>query len=480
MAGAADGTRSSLPQRRRAFPPASAAGSTSGRRGPSNQDRIVRMTTTSDAPTTNSSCDRCCATQAAEQLNSSCFCGGLQLGALTEALRSAPGTTDVSALIAERCPYLFSPLPVFISDAQSRQMEELIAAVESVVAMPSYRALVLEGASEIARHPQRARSVFFGYDFHLEGERIGLIEINTNAGGALLNAALARAQNPCGALADQGAVNGAEGAPGFEERIVEMFIEEWRLGGKERPLRRVAIVDTAPENQYLYPEFLLFRRLFERNGIEAVIADPEELKWDGEHLRHEGRVVDLVYNRLTDFALEQPASAAIRAAYLLDAAVVTPHPQAHALYADKRNLALLTDPARLEALGVPEATREILLRGIPRTEVVLPGQADRLWAARRGLFFKPTAGFGGRAAYRGDKLTKRAWQDILGGEYVAQAIMAPSERMAGSAEAPEKLKFDIRSYCYAGQVQWTAARVYQGQTTNFRTPGGGFAVVYRV
>lgn len=170
----------------------------------------------------------------------------------------------------------------------------------------------------------------------------------------------------------------------------------------------------------------------------------------------------------------------MRAAYLAGAAVVTPHPQAHALYADKRNLALLTDPLRLAELGVPAAARAVLLEGIPRTEVVPADQAERLWAARRSLFFKPTAGFGGRAAYRGDKLTRRAWQDILEGEYVAQSIMAPPERMAGSAQAPEKLKFDIRSYCYDGKVKWTAARVYQGQTTNFRTPGGGFAVVYRV
>jgi hypothetical protein len=40
------------------------------------------------------------------------------------------------------------------------------------------------------------------------------------------------------------------------------------------------------------------------------------------------------------------------------------------------------------------------------------------------------------------------------------------------------MKFDLRAYAYAGEVQWTAARLYQGQTTNFRTPGGGFAPVY--
>jgi len=40
------------------------------------------------------------------------------------------------------------------------------------------------------------------------------------------------------------------------------------------------------------------------------------------------------------------------------------------------------------------------------------------------------------------------------------------------------LKFDLRDYVYDGRVQWLAARLYQGQTTNFRTPGGGFAPVY--
>jgi hypothetical protein len=38
----------------------------------------------------------------------------------------------------------------------------------------------------------------------------------------------------------------------------------------------------------------------------------------------------------------------------------------------------------------------------------------------------------------------------------------------------------VRSYVYNGQLQWVAARIYQGQTTNFRTPGGGFAAVYNL
>ena len=39
---------------------------------------------------------------------------------------------------------------------------------------------------------------------------------------------------------------------------------------------------------------------------------------------------------------------------------------------------------------------------------------------------------------------------------------------------------DLRNYVYRGAVQLVSARLYQGQTTNFRTPGGGFAAVFPV
>ncbi len=40
------------------------------------------------------------------------------------------------------------------------------------------------------------------------------------------------------------------------------------------------------------------------------------------------------------------------------------------------------------------------------------------------------------------------------------------------------MKVDVRNYAYDATVQLQAARLYQGQTTNFRTPGGGFAPVF--
>ncbi|WP_370868780.1 hypothetical protein, partial [Polaromonas sp.] len=413
-----------------------------------------------------------------EALNSACFCISLDTGALGRALESEIGQPGLFELVRERCPYLFAARPVFVSQAHLARMAELVRAIESVVALPAYRAQVLAQAPAIARHdPGGARGVFFGYDFHVTEGGFGLIEINTNAGGAMLNAVLTRAQRACCPAMEHLLPTPAT-ADALEDRIVAMFRREWALSSHDRPLRSIAIVDEAPAQQYLYPEFLLFQQLFRRHGLQAVIADPADFTLRDGVLRHGELAIDLVYNRLTDFSLTSPASATLRAAYLQHAMVLTPHPQAHALYADKRNLTLLSDAARLQALGVPQATQAVLLASIPHTEVVEPENAERLWRDRKRLFFKPFAGFGGRAAYRGDKLTQRVWQEILSGDYVAQALVSPGERTISDQEPAQVLKFDLRDYTYDGQVQWVAARLYQGQTTNFRTPGGGFAPVY--
>jgi hypothetical protein len=40
-----------------------------------------------------------------------------------------------------------------------------------------------------------------------------------------------------------------------------------------------------------------------------------------------------------------------------------------------------------------------------------------------------------------------------------------------------ELRVDVRNFAYGGETWLRAARLYRGQTTNFRTVGGGFAPV---
>ncbi len=417
----------------------------------------------------------------AQALNRDCDCASLDRAALAHALDAQTGG-GLAALVAERWPHAFAAEPVFVAPGALERIADVVHAVEAAVATPAWQQQALAHAPAPAQVASGARGVFFGYDFHVAGERVGLIEVNTNAGGAMLAATLARAQRAC-CTPMHALLPTPERVAAFEQAIVDMFVAEWHAAGRGGTPATIAIVDDAPPAQFLYPEFVLFERLFERHGLGAVIADAAALEWRDGRLWHADRAIDLVYNRLTDFYLADPAHAALRAAHAAGAVVLTPHPRAHALHADKRRLAWLGNTDRMREFGVPDGARRVLAEHVPATELVDASNADSLWARRRELFFKPAAGYGSRAAYRGDKLTHGTWRDILAaGDYVAQQWVAPGERwIAASGDGGDAgrraLKFDVRAWVYDGTVQWVAARLYQGQTTNMRTPGGGFAPV---
>lgn len=418
----------------------------------------------------SSGCNADCASPA-ELLNHDCFCTTLNREQLDRILRA----DDINQDVLATHPQLFSNTTVFISPAQLQQMRDIVHAVGRVVSLPAYTKDVLARGSPIARYNPGTSGVFMGYDFHLSEQGPQIIEINTNAGGAFLNAALVSAQTECcraaGTLLPLLKTQ-------FDQEFVQMFLREWQLQRGDQPLTRIAIVDENPSQQFLYPEFKMAQRLFEINGINATIADPSELQFNGGQLVHQGQVIDLVYNRLTDFSLAGESLAALCSAYEMGSVVLTPNPHQYALYADKRNLVILGDAAQLERLGASETDIELLSAAIPKTQAVTADNAENLWAIRKQLFFKPASGFGSRAAYRGDKLTKRVWDEILQGDYVAQQIVLPSERGILVDKEQTALKMDIRAYVYNGEIQLLAARLYQGQTTNFRTQGGGFAPVF--
>jgi hypothetical protein len=418
--------------------------------------------------------------QRAKQLNSQCRCVSLNREAMRAELWQYQGDLNLYQMIVEDRPHLFAESAVFVTDTCVHRQRDIIAAVEKVIALPAYQERVLAYAPDAAKFIPMAHGVFFGYDFHLSAEGPQLIEINTNAGGALLNAIVARTQKVCCNLAEEELPTHTTAVVipnNPEQAFMEMFLEEWQVERGQQPLCSIAIVDENPPNQYMLPEFLLFKKMFEQNNISAVICDPSELVYHDQALWHGNQRIDLVYNRLTDFGLEAAAHKSLLEAYLAKSVVVTPHPRAHALYADKRNLTLLTDEAALTDIGVDAKTRAILLAGIAHTVSVEPDDAETLWAVRKHLFFKPAKGYGSKAAYRGDKLTRRVFSEILQNDYVAQTLVQPSERQLEVENKIVDFKLDLRHYAYKGRTQLISARLYQGQTTNFRTRGGGFAQV---
>jgi hypothetical protein len=372
----------------------------------------------------------------------------------------------------------FAPTLIALEPGHYAEIARAVALLFRTAHLESYAQRVDAGAPAVARHRPGNFGDFMGYDFHLGPDGPRLIEVNTNAGGALLNGLHTAASCDPDALgclcldllsADQ-----------IEERLVETFRAELLAArGPGAALRRVAIADEHPREQFLYPEFELFRALFARFGIDAVIADTAELKRRaGVGLEAAGGPLDLVYLRDTDFLLASPRCAGLREAYLAGEVVVTPAPREHHLLANKDRLVLFSDPAALRALGLGADDAEFLARVVPETRRLADLGLERAWSERRAWVFKPAAGFASRGVYRGDKLTRGKLDEIAAdGGYLAQRRVDPGAVAVTTRDGPTSMKFDVRAYAYRDQVLLLGARVYQGQVTNLRTPGGGFSAI---
>ncbi|PHS37887.1 MAG: hypothetical protein COA91_08975 [Robiginitomaculum sp.] len=410
-------------------------------------------------------------------INSACDCLPLARRDIDRKLEAARPAQAFELLKSRE--NLFARTPVFVANEDVKAMLAIIAAVEVLAQIDGYRQEVFSRAGIERKTADRnhTNGLFMGYDFHLSEDGPKLIEVNTNAGGAFLVSNLLRAVGPDISCCYNSQVYNAVVSPdGMDEFMVEMFKREWAIAGNLSPLKTVAIVDENPTEQYLYPELLMAKALLERHNITTIIEGPSEFEYRDDGLYAGQLKIDLVYNRLTDFGLSEAGNSSIRQAYEVGNIVLSPAPVHHALYADKRNLILFGEDNKLSEWGLSPAHRRAL-EGVPETRNLTPENADELWAHRKKYFFKPKDGYGSKAAYRGSKITKKVWARISGGTHVAQEFVPPPVRLVSLKDGPVRLKFDLRIYTYAGESFAMAARVYQGQTTNFRTRGGGFAPV---
>lgn len=165
------------------------------------------------------------ARSSAQTLNQGTFCRTLNLEVLRQQLESVPSLKGLMQDISATRPHLFSSTVVFLSGNMARQITQMVAAIERIVALPGYRAQALARAPAIAQHAFGPTGACMGFDFHLSEAGPQLIEVNTNAGGALLNVALARAQRSC-CEAMNWAFPPERQADTLEQTLFDMFLAE--------------------------------------------------------------------------------------------------------------------------------------------------------------------------------------------------------------------------------------------------------------
>ncbi len=360
---------------------------------------------------------------------------------------------------------LFSPFAVQIPQSTYEQAQELIQALWHLSQKPAYRKQVTsqQGSTAPPSAWPAASGVLMAFDFHLgEDSQLRLIEVNTNAAGFLLVNNLYKNNR---SSTDQLLASFA--------KDYQLFVDSLEFSGRpDFSSCHLAIVDQDLLGQKMLPEFYLYQSLFSSRGLQCSLLDITELAVNSGRLcGPDGRPIDFVYNRCTDFYLEQPDSSALRWAYENHACCVSPHPAVYALLADKRRI---MDWKAWDCL--PEKITECLLGTRPLSSFSDP---EQVWGQRKNLFFKPQSSHGGKQVYRGSSISKKMFMNLWGNpDMLAQEYFpsAPPTFIGPLRPASnEGWKYDIRFYVYEDQIQLGAARLYQGQVTNFSTPLGGFA-----
>jgi hypothetical protein len=171
-----------------------------------------------------------------ERLNRECTCITLDREALCAAFEREAGDPEFCATLIRTRPNLFASATVFLSEAQVAAMLRAVRAIESLARLPAYRDAVLSRSPGTAQRDFGPRGAFMGYDFHLAHDCPRLIEINTNAGGAFLNALLARAQHACCEAMLTG-LRRSE-ARDFDAAVARMFESEWNPAAHRHRRRR--------------------------------------------------------------------------------------------------------------------------------------------------------------------------------------------------------------------------------------------------
>lgn len=296
------------------------------------------------------------------------------------------------------------------------------------------------------------RSVLMAYDFHVDQHNNPkLIEVNTNAAGYLPVHLLYRTMD--NNLYD----------PDLMKLKESFYRELTTFYSYTREPEYTAIIDEQLENQKMMFEFKMYSHLFSQWGWKNGIHSFEEAVFDKElnTVLINNKKVDFIYNRYCDFLLERPESKSLCQAFLNKACVFSPNPKEYLLAADKSRMIELSE------MNV----NSVILNSYYISEV----HPDELWSKRKHLFFKPLRSHGGKQSYRGSSISRKVFERLLEDQNFTAQEYIPAPTVEDKEGA--KWKFDLRFYVYKDEIQQAAARIYQGQVTNFQTPGGGFTAV---
>jgi len=256
------------------------------------------------------------------------------------------------------------------------------------------------------------------------------------------------------------------------------FAAKKQLAGRLMP--RVAIVDLA--GAATGPEFCLVRDDLQAHGMPAVIATPEDLRYDGGELLAGGQRIDLVYKRLlvADFLARYDLRHPLVRAYA-DGAVCMASSFRCCIAQKKRVLEVLCDPRR--AGWFSQAQRTAIGRMVPATQGYHTGRRAELESSRASWALKPNDAHGGEGVTLGWVSDAAQWSRALDtadhGDYVVQERLEPraSTYPVFDAHDPQRgailtrLIEDCNAYVFRGSLGGILTRLSEDPVINVSRGG---------
>lgn len=375
---------------------------------------------------------------------------------------------------------IFFPQSIHLSKQAYAQMQTVIQALFKL--KKNYLPKPNPSLPQSALKKHQQDSVLMAYDFHVTQDIPKLIEINTNASGFLIANALyqfqklpyKKAQQDLGSsfnsewLKYQNQKNNKKQS--FQEDDTKQNFQNINLNiNKLNNPKKVVLIDDDILNQNMAIEFFMYKDFFKSIGWSCDILESSSLKIDTSQQclkTPKGDKIDFIYNRSTDFYFTKHAH--LNTAFLKEYCAISPHPREYYLLSDK--LRLCEWSIKQDSLLELQNIKQNLLF----SKILTANNQEQIWKHRKKYFFKHVQGYGGKLAYRGSSISYKKFQELCNLQILVQEFIAPSEYKDPQGV---KWKVDFRAYVYEDRIQQIIARCYQGQLTNFKTEGSGFATV---
>lgn len=334
------------------------------------------------------------------------------------------------------------------------QMYEFAKEIYRLKQNTEYIRLLSHMLPESAQVLPECSSVLMGFDFHLTDAGPKLIEINNNAAGLCSWKTIDWLPQPdmpelCGTLTD---------------RLQQMFPPAWK---------HMVILDSAIESQFFYYEMKAYAALLKQAGRSVRLVSPHDIDLNNDgSLSVEGVKIDGIYNRHTDFYLENEDMMHIRKAYMAGKVGLSPHPRSYALMADKRRMVDWRREGFLNACGLSPEAIELMFGILPDSRLLSDFHADEIWKLRKNYVFKPGTSHGGKGVLMGKSVRQKRFQQMLAQAeniVVQEYVPAPGVEINGG-----HFKYDVRLYMCGDTLTGLAARLFQGHMTSFKHPDSGF------